>query len=767
MNSKPTTLSELLNEMRQSIHFNPSDILSILKNAQDVGLNIDHATLQTIVKNHTGAGTELFFLPEILPNFASKLLKPSDPGNILDPWGKAGAFTTPIYQNLSRGKITEINRNKEAHDIAELLGKDINAEWLNGDPLTLLDEISEKFDAIVSSLPFKARTKSPYAQEIGTTDTASLIAIKSCQKLALTGTAFFVVPASFFFTQEKNSARNLLPSFGFHVNAAFSIPIGAFRPLASIKTYLIVVQRQEEEKLFVGEISEDEDQNNILISNYENKKDGSVPQQGVFVERNSFMDFDTQALHFEIQNLTAKTNLPIVQFKEIANSIETVRNEDDAINADNTIFLPVYPRSKVSTHISDIDLEKQNYRKYIKITLRKDKALDTYVSTFLNTPLGVKIRESISFGTTIKRINQKLLLDTEIPLPPFSLQREVIQANTEIQKTTLRLTELQAKLWEDPLQIKKIRENIAGNTTQKKQTDFTSWTDTLHFPLASILRNYEATKNPKDKNEHLFHFFEATSQFITTIFLSVYRQNPSFYNQNKASWNNQKYEGWYEKASFGNWVKINFSLAKVARKLFADTKNGGYELCLSLFGKADENFIQMLTNKRLHNILDQANQLRNTWKGHSGVVSEDEAERRLLKLEELLTELRGIISNNFSEVSLLIPGKNTFSNDIFNYEVKLLQGTRTPFIQENVKTVIPMDIEKLYLLPKGKNRPIELLPFGKMMSSPQTAKNAFYFYNRMEKDSVRWVSYHFEEDADITQPDSAIQELMRELFEDN
>ena len=37
------------------------------------------------------------------------------------------------------------------------------------------------------------------------------------------------------------------------------------------------------------------------------------------------------------------------------------------------------------------------------------------------------------------------------------------------------------------------------------------------------------------------------------------------------------------------------------------------------------------------------------------------------------------------------------------------------------------------------------------MPSPKTALNACYFYNRRTKDGVRFVSYHYAEDSDVTQ----------------
>ncbi|MHA1700435.1 MAG: hypothetical protein ACTSWN_16475 [Promethearchaeota archaeon] len=48
------------------------------------------------------------------------------------------------------------------------------------------------------------------------------------------------------------------------------------------------------------------------------------------------------------------------------------------------------------------------------------------------------------------------------------------------------------------------------------------WIDRLFFPLASILQKYKSEIDVGKKINYLLHFFEATSQFIFTIFISRY-----------------------------------------------------------------------------------------------------------------------------------------------------------------------------------------------------------------------------------------------------
>jgi hypothetical protein len=64
---------------------------------------------------------------------------------------------------------------------------------------------------------------------------------------------------------------------------------------------------------------------------------------------------------------------------------------------------------------------------------------------------------------------------------------------------------------------------------------------------------------------------------------------------------------------------------------------------------------------------------------------------------------------------------------------------------------------------RGQRRPV--LSLGNIRT--QTQETACYFYNRLEKEAVRWVSYHFESKAERLEPDRAILSLIREVEENS
>ena len=61
-----------------------------------------------------------------------------------------------------------------------------------------------------------------------------------------------------------------------------------------------------------------------------------------------------------------------------------------------------------------------------------------------------------------------------------------------------------------------------------------------------------------------------------------------------------------------------------------------------------------------------------------------------------------------------------------------------------------LDVELLYLSKKDSGKALKLLPLIQVGQSPQSAKNACYFFSRLERDGARFVSYHFTDTPELT-----------------
>ncbi len=86
----------------------------------------------------------------------------------------------------------------------------------------------------------------------------------------------------------------------------------------------------------------------------------------------------------------------------------------------------------------------------------------------------------------------------------------------------------------------------------------------------------------------------------------------------------------------------------------------------------------------------------------------------------------------------------------YSHGVELIMGTRTTFESREVKLSHPMDADMLFMYTPGQITALKLLPLVKIMASPANVANACYFYNRLEKGGIRFVSHYFEPEPEIT-----------------
>lgn len=332
-------------------------------------------------------------------------------------------------------------------------------------------------------------------------------------------------------------------------------------------------------------------------------------------------------------------------------------------------------------------------------------------------------------------------------MPDVNTQLKLVEIDSKIDQFALRLDELKRNLWKQPKNYNAIAKELKSINQEEK---LEHWIDTLPFPLSSILWRYYAAKENYKKVDHLFHFFEALSEFFSMIMLSALVQDDEFYKQECHKWINtdEKFKEWYFRTTFGSWNVLTSRLSKATREYL--TSKDKQDICKSLYGNPSTAFLNMLTRKGIVNILLAVAELRNKWKGHGGIANEEENKQRVITLEQQLNELRKFIADGFEESRMLSPTTSSYEGGIFTFNAKELVGARTPFNEISINSLIPLDKKKLYLAHSNQNKPVELLPFIKFVD----VSNAIYFYTSIESKNVRWVSYHFEKESELNQPEN-------------
>jgi hypothetical protein len=295
---------------------------------------------------------------------------------------------------------------------------------------------------------------------------------------------------------------------------------------------------------------------------------------------------------------------------------------------------------------------------------------------------------------------------------------------------------------------------------------FLPWAETLPFPLGSILRHYDGEIDAQTKGAHLLNFFEALAEFIVTIELSAYKSDPDLFNANRKNWFGaaSDHSGYmdFRAPTFGMWVSLHRRLANTTHRMLSHGTEDARR-CYELFATHERDLVDALTSRDLSRILDDATQIRNKW-SHSGVASPQDYARRLRELEDLLAGTQARLATSFETWELLKPGAAMFTDGVFEYTVTVLMGTNPAFRKEQDLVKQALDSNKLYLLNRGNETALELVPLLRIMAGQKTGEEAFYFYNRILSGSeVRWVSYHFHREPEVVLPDERTVRFVSEL----
>lgn len=674
--------------------------------------------------------------PTYVFKFIEELIKPENKKSILDPWI---TISSPIFY-IQADNIFGTCINQTEFETIKTLFKEKSQNIKLGDTLNELSKETLNFDLVLSFPPFGMRTqhingeKSPF-------DFATTLLLKCGEHLAQDGKLIFLVSNSFLMDDKGKEALN---KKGLFVDAVFSVPSGTFAPMTNIPSNLILISKQSKEKTFVAEISQDDTTNKTILQNFKNQKEAKAIQLGCFVDFMEFKSLNSLVSEKEMQELVKRIGYPPILLTDISKSINALKgdNSDEVEHLANSIYLPKVGNSPVVASLSELKIKPKNY---YQIQLDETKANAIYVANYFNTPVGKKLRESLEVGAVISQISKSQLSRCVFFLPDLSTQAELIEVDSKIQQFSLRLDELKRNLWKQPKNYKSISKELKTINQEEK---LENWIDKLPFPISSILWRYYATKDNSKKIEHLFHFFEAFSEFLSMLMLSALVQDKEFYKAESHKWidKDEKFQNWYLRATFGNWNVLTSRLSKAIREYLSDNDKKDY--CKSLFGNPTEAFLSMITSKGIVNVLIEVANLRNKWKGHGGITSEEENNQRVLTLEQQLNEFRKHIADAFEDTRMLSPTTSSFEDGIFTFNAKELIGARTPFNEVTIKSLIPLDRKKLYLCNSEQTKPLELLPFIKFVE----ASDAIYFYTSIESKDVRWVSYHFDKEAELKQP---------------
>ncbi|MHA1756879.1 MAG: N-6 DNA methylase, partial [Promethearchaeota archaeon] len=687
---------------------------------------------------------ELSFTPQFIITFLEKYLKKIPYEKVLNPFGSFGSLILPISKQFNNKKIVSIIENIDYYNLAKYLDKENNIEFILGNESIVLDKIKEDFDLVIGQLDFnlKSTQRKFYKgnKAIHITDSLeNIVLLKSLLKLKQDGIGIFIIASKFFSDRNKNRVISNLEKFDFYIETALEIPAGSFYPLSSISGFLVIIRKGTKiDDLFVGELNDNKKAQIKLLNNLVSRKKGKISQEGILVKFNNFISLSKIIQEINLSKLATRLGLKEVKLIDIINEINLANKNFPSGFEDNPncIYLPIIRRYAIYTSIpSDDYIYNKNF---IQLKLDPNKISSQHFKYILETEFGRKWIDNISESFSLRKIRKEKLLKSNFYIMKKERFAEIYSTINELGDLIEYLGELAFLLVIDPREEKEAKEIL---DYYRKLNTIEHWSDFLPFPIATILWNSLTTDKREEKVDRLIYFFEAFTQFNATIILSGLTNNEEYYKMESKNWFGGEgyHKDWYMNTNFGNWINLYAGLSSHLRKLLEDKESK--EMCLNLFNGIDEEFLRMIANKEIINLLEVPRSIRNKLR-HMGEKSQNFLINKLDELRNCLNELRKIIGNKYNHVKFVLPGKNEKKKGIIYHKVNYLIGVKTPFPTFEVQSSEVMDTEYIYMLPSNDTKPLFLLPFIYINSSPDLARSSCYFYNKLIDNKPIWNIYH-------------------------
>lgn len=689
-----------------------------------------------------------FFSPVLIQQFMSDLAEIRQPRSVLDPTCGGGVVLKAILGVCRPEVVDGIELNPEALEVSRVLLRD-QASIMQGNALDQVTQLEQFYDLIVVDPPIGFRVVSeslpPKLRDFGFTDFARNIAVVSCGKLSSDGLLAVVVTRG---ALGDSRFKKAIHSEGCRIRGILHMPPGSMRT-TMITSYVVVIERGPQEAVFVGQLSEEIEHRSQLLKNFKTNSVAGHPALGSLVALGKFIGFDALESEYLLKQRVQHSGLAPVHFLNLIAESRLISREALDLGAEvmkeNSVLL-----TRSGLHFFIESLEGDSKDKTIKcFGLDSDKVRVDYLRRWFDTELGqLALRAAGVDGSQGRlRFGDMTLERLVCHLPAVEEQDSFLEAIRNLEKVRNEANEIEEMIWAGRHPAKDVLVRAKSLSEQDRYED---WLATLPYPLASILwRHQICGDDSRIRFGVLLHFFEALAAFLATIHLSAFRNNSTLWSENHEAVSRilSRQNLSLKRATFGTWKVVVEKLSASTRKMLEDSEKGS--LAESLYSVTGTSWLQRLCDAEISNVLAQANKLRNAHSGHGGALGIAKAKELDGTLLELVEKLRSIWGSGWSQYELVLPNKMMLSDGEFRTEASRVMGANSQFERVTRATTSPLESGKLHFLSQGHPKALKLLPLVRVMSSPRNEANACYFYNSSDEGGQRFVSYHFESEAEV------------------
>lgn len=721
---------------------------------------------------HTGPGIEAgeHCTPKLVAGFVAGLARRHKPKSVLDPACGYGLLLATAAAASEARTIRGIEINTDIANRASMIWGE-SLELTNGEALSCLEEHADEYDMVVSDPPLGYRLSEIQMRTLkaipADRDFSSALILSSIKKITKEGIGIFTVAPSFLLDKQKKNFLPRLHDEGYRVKACIQVPSGT-RHNTTISTYLVFIEPGEQGQTLIGQLKDDPEHLRELTNNLYRKKPKGDASLGRLCDFSDYRSFESFNAKEQLERLARERKWTPHQGCDVISEYEVLRrrgvSSSSAMHEDtSSIFLRLIGKPQASRQSEDFSKISEVGHIKVNETLVDPAFLEYWLN---QSRIGQLTLGSIQDGMTIPRTRLSALAATTFYLPSKEHQRNVCEGWSYLKKVRAEADELESELnnWaKDPEQI------VNQIKTINQEDRYEDWIESLPFPLASILWRHHASKDSyRERYQILLHFFEATAAFIATVHLSAYLSSESHWEHigpdlgTKLSAQNLS----LERATFGAWKLVVERLASETSESLKSAEEDSDQLSLleQMYGTTDRQVLNMISHRELRQALQSANKIRNNNLGHSGAIGEDTAQKIHNDLLDLVFQLRGVFGRSWSRYELLQPGTARYKASKYYITCKRIMGTRSaPFEEVEYESTIPLETDALYLFDPLSCTGLKLQPFVEVIPSPQRQAVACFIFNRVDKDGARWVSYHFDQESEITHPSSGVLSALSRL----
>jgi hypothetical protein len=394
-----------------------------------------------------------------------------------------------------------------------------------------------------------------------------------------------------------------------------------------------------------------------------------------------------------------------------------------------------------------------------------------FLVDYLNSRVGTSTRraalEMLGGGSSPRTVSRgfanQMFAAIEIPIPDPATQQRMVDADIELHAAATLATRTAEELWRTPERRVELVRRVGRLAESQSLGD---WAQELPYPLATALWACEAQKaNAYAAHDQLFLFWEATAAFVGTVLLSALDQDESLRAAEMQAIR-RAMAGQHlsmQRATLGVWQILTQRLGRKFRSMLDSEDPDERARVDALFAGAPEDLIRAMCSTEFAQILALVIQRRNEWKGHGGATTDLVLREQNSWLRNQVEALHPLFGDLWREAPLVRAGQSSFQDGLFTYAVELVMGLNTPFLTQSVTVGTPMNTGQLYLVTDGAQRALQIEPLVQLRSSPDSAKFAAYFYNRLEGHEARLVSYHLGSDGDVHEESQSISNLVADF----